>query len=63
MEACGTAALVLVVVFDLLDMVLRAGMGVIISPGTDPCIGLTMVEEATTGVIGAIADAVALFGR
>ena len=38
-------------------------MGVLISPGTDPCIGSTMVAEAATGVIGAIADAVALFGR
>ena len=54
MEAYDAAALLLVVVFDLLDH---------LSSGTEPCIGSTMVAKATTGVIGAIADAVALFGR
>ena len=38
-------------------------MGVLISSGSDSCIGSTMVAKATTGVIGAIADAVALFAR
>ena len=47
MEACNTAALLLFFFFYLLEMVLRAGMGVLISPGTDPCIGSTMVAEPT----------------